>query len=70
MKVRIAAPPVDGAANEELRRFLAERFGLPLGRVALVTGAGSRHKRVLLQGASVERVRDLLKDTAPVKRTR
>ena len=68
LKVRIAAPPTDGVANEELRRFLAERFGLPLRSVEFVSGEGSRHKRILLKGASAERVCGLVDDAAPVKR--
>lgn len=46
LKVRLAAPPIDGKANAELLRFLAEAFGVPLRQVALVRGAASRQKTV------------------------
>ena len=46
LKVRLAAPPVDGKANAELLRFLAAAFGVPLRQVHLVRGATSRQKSV------------------------
>jgi len=46
LKVRIAAPPVEGKANEHLRRFLANEFGVPKSRVELVGGARTGFKRI------------------------
>ena len=46
LKVRLAAPPVDGKANAELRRFLADAYGVPLARVAIERGESSRQKTV------------------------
>lgn len=46
IKVRLAAPAVEGKANKELLRFLGEAFGVPPSAVELLNGAGSRHKRV------------------------
>lgn len=46
LKVRIAAPPVDGAANEELIKVLAKKFGVGKSRVSVVSGLSSRRKRV------------------------
>jgi len=46
LKVRLAAPPVDGRANAELRRFLADAFGVPLRNVTLLRGEASRAKQV------------------------
>jgi uncharacterized protein len=46
LKVRLAAPPVDGKANAELLRFLAEAFGVPRRNVTLVRGETSRAKIV------------------------
>lgn len=60
LKVRLAAPPSEGAANDELRRFLAERFRLPLAKVQLLSGGGSRRKRMLLKGVSLDQVRNVL----------
>jgi uncharacterized protein (TIGR00251 family) len=48
LRVRIAAPPVDGAANEELIRFLAKRLGVPRSDISIVAGLSSRKKRVQL----------------------
>lgn len=50
LKVRVAAPPAGGAANEALRAFLADHLGLPLSRVQLQRGLASRAKVVCLQG--------------------
>ena len=46
LKVRIASPPVDGAANAELIRFLAKSFRIPRGDVEIVGGESSKNKRV------------------------
>ncbi len=50
LKIRLCAPPVDGAANAALVEFLSETFNLPRARVQLLSGQTSRHKRVLLAG--------------------
>ena len=50
LEIALAAPPVDGAANAELVRYLAECLGIATGRVVLVRGAGGRHKLVQLEG--------------------
>lgn len=60
LKFRVAAPPVDGAANEEICRYLAERFGLRKGDVIVQTGQASRHKRIILKRVQATRVRDIL----------
>lgn len=57
LKIRVAAPPADGAANDELCRFLARQCDVPLSAIQILTGAGSRQKRVLVRGRSVEQVR-------------
>ena len=44
LKIRVASPPVEGKANEELRRFLADAFGVPVRNVALVRGETGRRK--------------------------
>lgn len=60
LKFRVAAPPVEGAANDVLRRFLAERFGVPKRSVLIRSGLRSRRKRVLLAGVPAQRVREVL----------
>jgi len=54
IRVRIAAAPVDGAANAELARFLAERLGVPRGAVEIVSGAGGRRKTVEIAGLETD----------------
>jgi len=54
VRVRLAAPPVDGAANEELVRFLAERLGVTRQAVTIARGAASRSKRVTIEGMTTE----------------
>jgi uncharacterized protein len=46
LKIRLAAPPVDGQANEALIVFLAEQFGVPQRQVEIRSGHASRSKRV------------------------
>jgi uncharacterized protein len=50
--VRVAAPPVDGAANDALLDFLARRLGCPRRRLQLVSGETSRDKRIRIEGLS------------------
>ena len=52
IKLRLAAPPVDGAATDELVRFLAGAFGVRKRDVTIVSGATSRAKRVRIEGAT------------------
>ena len=56
LKIRVAAPPVDGAANDELIRFLARQLSIPLTSVRIHSGASGRHKRVLVKGATAQLV--------------
>lgn len=49
LRVRLAAPPVDGAANEALMQWLARSLGLPRRAVDLVHGQTSRRKRLHVQ---------------------
>jgi uncharacterized protein (TIGR00251 family) len=52
IKIRIASPPVDNAANRELIEFVAERLGMPKGKVRIVSGATSRRKVLEIEGAT------------------
>ncbi|WP_455245663.1 DUF167 domain-containing protein [Petrachloros mirabilis] len=56
LKIRVAAPPVDGAANEELIRFLAQEFSIARSAIHLQSGANGRRKRIRLQGVTAEQV--------------
>ena len=50
--VRLAAPPHEGQANAVLLAFLAEVFGIPKGRVLLLSGHTAPFKKVELSGMS------------------
>jgi uncharacterized protein (TIGR00251 family) len=60
LKVRLAAPPVEGAANEECLRFLAKSLGVPYSRLRMVRGHRSRHKTLLVRGVDIEVISDVL----------
>jgi uncharacterized protein (TIGR00251 family) len=59
LRIRIAAPPVEGAANRELIRLLAKIFKLPQNAVEIVSGAGSRNKIVHVAGADSARLEQI-----------
>jgi uncharacterized protein len=59
VKVRLTAPPVDGAANEALVKFLARTLDIPRNAITIVAGASSRSKIVELTGVTEDRVRGL-----------
>jgi uncharacterized protein (TIGR00251 family) len=46
LKIRIAAPPEDGAANRALLDFIADAFDVPRSRCELLSGHGGRRKRI------------------------
>lgn len=51
LRVRIAAPPVDGAANEELIAVLAKRVKVPKSAVSITSGQSARLKQVRITNA-------------------
>ena len=59
LQIRIAAEPREGAANEELMRFVAEKLGVPKGTITILKGQRSTHK-VLLLPVSAEKAATLL----------
>ncbi|MBL8613837.1 MAG: DUF167 domain-containing protein [Myxococcales bacterium] len=60
LEVALAAPPVDGAANEELVRVLADALGVPARDVRVERGASGRRKLVRVEGMSDAAARDRL----------
>ena len=56
IRIRVKAPPAEGAANDELIRFLAKRFKVARASVRLVSGAAGRHKQVEVADLSAEEV--------------
>jgi uncharacterized protein len=61
LRVRIAAPPVDGAANAELIFTLAKAFDVPRRAVEITGGHSSKLKQVSVIGASPQALIDILK---------
>ena len=56
VKIRLAAPPVDGAANAALIEFVAEQVGVAKSRVRITAGLTSRRKTVEVEGITAEQL--------------
>jgi uncharacterized protein (TIGR00251 family) len=54
LKIRVAAPPVDGEANVELIRFLARVLNVPRTSVSIAAGSGGRSKMVAVEGIAAD----------------
>jgi hypothetical protein len=63
LKVRLTAPPVEGAANERLVIFLAETFAVPRRAIKILAGESSRSKIVEIEGVTERDVYRLAQDT-------
>jgi uncharacterized protein (TIGR00251 family) len=61
LKVRVAAPPVEGRANAATVEVLAETLGVKAASVELTSGESSRQKRFLVRGVEAEDVEQRLK---------
>jgi hypothetical protein len=58
--VRLAAPPVEGAANQELIRLLARALEVPRGSVEIISGQTSKLKQVRVEGTSLAKLESLI----------
>ena len=65
LKIQVAAPPIDGRANETLVKFLADILGVARAQIEIVAGISSKRKSVRIVGVTPHRV--LVKLT-PVER--
>lgn len=63
LRIKLSAPPVEGAANAALCDFLAGALGVRKSAVTLVAGQTSRNKIVRVEGLTADRVRALLWDS-------
>ena len=61
LRVRVAAPPVDGAANAELLRVLARALDIPARDVEMTSGHTSKLKQVRVRGISREQLQSLVR---------
>jgi uncharacterized protein (TIGR00251 family) len=66
IRVRLTAPPVDGAANASLLKFLASILDVPRSRLTIMAGAQAQHKRLLAEGISEEFARKALTRAAGI----
>lgn len=60
LKIRLAAPPVDGAANAELVSFVASRLQISKSKVRIVAGESSRKKTIEIDGVDERLLRERL----------
>jgi uncharacterized protein (TIGR00251 family) len=70
LKVRVAAPPEHGRANQALVELLAEEFDVEAGKVSLVAGDKSRTKRFLLAGVDADAFERTLSELVDASRHR
>jgi uncharacterized protein YggU (UPF0235/DUF167 family) len=64
LRARVAAPAIEGAANQALLRLLATELGVSRSDVRLVAGAAGRQKLVVVEGVDPQRVLDRWPDLA------
>ena len=60
LRIKVTAPPVEGAANQAVVALLADFLRLPQRYIKVVAGCKSRHKSVLIQGARRETISSLI----------
>jgi uncharacterized protein len=60
--VRIAAPPVEGAANDALVELLSAALRVPRRAIRIISGERGRHKRVAIEGITIDAIRALTHD--------
>jgi uncharacterized protein (TIGR00251 family) len=65
LRIKIAALPVDSAANDALIRFLADCLDIPRSRIEILRGGASRHKLIRIYGMSVELAAQKLQQKQP-----
>jgi uncharacterized protein (TIGR00251 family) len=61
LKLRIASPPVDGAANAELVKLLSKAFGVSKSEVEIIGGQASKMKQIKISNLTAERFDNVLK---------
>jgi len=72
VKIRLAAPPVDGKANRELIDYISKLFSVPKSTVHIQSGLTSKRKVILIENDDGTKLREILssfESTEPVKRS-
>jgi len=59
LKVKLAAPPVDGAANAELVKILAKFFEVSKSQIEIISGETSKTKQVRIRGANADKLKQI-----------
>lgn len=59
-RIKVAAPPVEGKANQALMAFLSKALGVPKTRLHLLSGVKSRNKTIRVQGMTARQVQEAL----------
>jgi uncharacterized protein (TIGR00251 family) len=65
LRIRLNVPPIEGRANEALRRLLADHLNVPLGAVKIASGQRSRLKRIEVEGVKLAQVRAIASTATP-----
>ena len=65
LKIRLTAPPVQGAANKALVALLAKTLGIAKGRIQIISGQTSRDKTLVVSGLSREAIADRIGRSLP-----
>jgi uncharacterized protein (TIGR00251 family) len=60
LKVKLASPPVEGAANAELIKLFAKKLGVSKSAVTIISGETSKTKRLRIDGVDAEQLRNVL----------
>jgi uncharacterized protein len=63
LKLKLAAPPIDGAANEELIRFLAKLFAVPRRNISILSGTTVKTKIIRIAGLSHQQFEAVVSNT-------
>ena len=64
LRVRLTAPPVDGAANKQCIELLSRKMKIPKRAIRIASGASARRKRLKISGLGIEEVNKILSDMA------
>jgi len=59
LRLRVAAPPVDGAANDEIVRYFSKLFRVPASSIEMASGASSKRKVIVFSQISPEKAREI-----------
>lgn len=58
VKIHLTAPPVEGRANEALKKFLAKILDIPVYRIEILTGESGRYKTILVEDMEASNLRE------------